>query len=140
MKIINHFVKEIDIDKKEDIFECWVQIRGFLKDLVRINLHPTLSLIYPPLLHVYFSTQNISIATSFLLQSSLPSVAMEGVSNDPNPQTQEIKYYKNKSKNSTSTVSQNVIVKTKPNTKPEGSVKVVSKGEGTREHLKTHIN
>lgn len=56
---------------------------------------------------------------------------MAGVSNDPNPSVQATKHSKIKSKKPTSTVSQKTIVaKTKPNTKPEGSVKMVSEGEG----------
>lgn len=47
MLVINHFVKETEINRMEDTLECWVQNKKVFKDLLRINLYSSLSLIYP---------------------------------------------------------------------------------------------
>ena len=97
-------------------------------DLVRINRHSGIGLTCPPFVQVFLST-----LSSSQTPASLPSASMEGENQHLPAQT--TKPLKIKSKQSTSSFSQNIgVVKTKKS-KTVGSVKLVSKGEETRDNL-----
>ena len=124
MIAINHLVKEVVLERAGDKLNCWTQSKRVFMDLVRINRHSWIGLSYPPFVHVY-----ISSLSSSQPPTSLPSTAMEG--EIQHPPAQASKPSKTKSKQSTSSVSQNtgVVITTKP--KNMGRVKVVNQGEGT---------
>lgn len=80
MIIINHFVKEIEINRKEDTIYCWVRNERVFKYHERINLHPLYhssihhSYMYTSLLIIYliyFNPLYLLLQQSVLLLNSL---------------------------------------------------------------------
>ena len=50
--IANHVAPALVIDHPENQLTCWIQNKGFFKDLVRINLHEGTDLRYPQVIQV----------------------------------------------------------------------------------------
>ena len=88
---INHLVKEVVLDRKEDKINCWTQSKKVFMDLVRINRHSGIGLSYPPFVQLF-----VSYLSSSQRQTSLPSTSMEG--KIQHPPTQATKPSKVKSK------------------------------------------
>ena len=127
MIVINHLVKEVVLDRADDQLHCWTQSKRVFMDLVRINRQSGIGLSYPPFVHVFIS----SLSSSQTL-TTLPSAIMEGkIQHLP---SQAAKPSKTKSKQSTSSVSQNTGVVKITKSKNVGTLKVVSKGEWTRDN------
>ena len=124
MITINHLVTEVVLDREDDKLNCWTQSKRVFQDLVWINRNSCIELAYTPFFQVYISTLSCSNSPN-----SLPSSAMEGAIK--HPPIQAAKPSKNKSKQTTSTVSQKAVVVKTTKTKNVGRVKVVSEGEGT---------
>ena len=121
---INHLVKEVVLDMENDKLNCWTQSKRVFQDQMRINRYSWIGLTYPPFVQVYIST-----LSSYVSPNYLTSTAIEGA--HQHPPAQAAKLSKNKSKQTTSLVSQmDGVVKT-TKTKTVGRVKVVSEGEGT---------
>ena len=93
-------------------------------DLVRTNRHSGIGLYYPPFVHVF-----VSSLSSSQPQTSLPSTAIEGEIQQP--PTQASKPSKIKSKQTTSSVSQNTGVVKSTKSKQVGSANVENEGDGT---------
>ena len=100
MITINHLVREMVLDKVDDKLNCWTQSKRVFMDLVRINRNSGLGFTFSPLVQVYISTLSSSVSPT-----SLPSIAMEGA--NQHPPAQAAKPSKNKSKQTTSLISQN---------------------------------
>ena len=127
MITINHLVQEVVLDREDDKLNCCIQSKRVVQDLVRINRNSCIELVYPPFVQVYIYTLSSSQSPNYM-----PSTAMEG--ENQHPPAQATKPSKNKSKQTTSIVSQKAVVTKSNKTKKVGRVKVVSEGEGTRAH------
>ena len=123
-RVYNHLVREVVLDRENDKLNCWTQSKRVFQNLLRINKNSGVELAYHPFVQVYISTLSSSISPN-----SLSSMAMKGVIQ--HPPAQATKPSKTKSKLTTSSVSQKAGVVKSTKTKNVGSVKVISKGEGT---------
>lgn len=74
MLLAIHVNATLVLEHLENKFNCWVQNKSILSDLVRMNLNSEIRLIYPPLVHIFISSlhsshPSISLPSSFAMET-----------------------------------------------------------------------
>ncbi|KAK1394362.1 hypothetical protein POM88_013418 [Heracleum sosnowskyi] len=117
-------------------FECFVQEKWVLTDILRLNHNGDVPVVYLPIIEVTSSNPVSVVATSIVTPSN---VAMESVTVSQQAPAQAAKPKSKKSSKPTSGASQKAPV-AKTTSQPKGSDSGVVRGEGRGEHQRNPKN
>ena len=136
MLLANHVSEKLEIINPNNKFDCWVQEKRVLTDLIRTNLNNEVPLVYLPIMEAsQVSKVNTSISVTSIPQVSLPfTVAMGSVAMPQQISTQATKpkSKRTKSKKPTYVVSQKTTAVTTtitPVGSEQGGVTCEGRGE-----------
>ncbi|KAL1811248.1 hypothetical protein ACET3Z_021313 [Daucus carota] len=140
MMLANHLNKKLVITNKEAKLPSFVQEKRVFKDLFRMNLYPSLEVVYLPTMEAGKHKEVHGFPTTLSQPSPSLLSAIRAVEEAHQQSTQVAKPSKNKSSKPTSDASQKTSVVKSKKHKPEGSVIGGCEGEGKGEHKRSPKN
>ena len=140
MMLANHLNDKLVITNKEAKLPSFVQEKRVFKDLFRMNLYPSLEVVYLPTMEAGKHKEVHGFPTTLSQPSPSLLSAIRAVEEAHQQSTQVAKPSKDKSSKPTSDASQKTSVVKSKKHKPEGSVIGGCEGEGKGEHKRSPKN
>ncbi|KAL1815699.1 hypothetical protein ACET3Z_018273 [Daucus carota] len=137
MMLANHLDEKLVITNKEAKLPSFVQEKRVFKDLLRMNLYPSLEVVYLPIMEAGKEKEVHGFPTTLSQPSPSFLSAIRAVEEAHQQSTQVAQPSKSKSSKLTSGASQKASVVKSKKHKPEGSVVGGSKGEGKGENQRS---